>query len=133
MSDLRPDMIEKSGQLSFNDYKIFISNAETVEKVTNELVVMEAIVDNVIDCLPKLVDKCHRFGTEAQHISNQWRDVSDMLSRHPQLLEVLEIPQLMDTCVRNGFYEESLQLYSYIHKLNKNYGSSVPIISVRIH
>ena len=93
---------------------------------------MEGTVDKVIHCLPKLVDKCNEFETEAQHISNQWRDVSQMLSKHPQLLEVLEIPQLMDTCVRNGFYEEALQLYSYIEKLNKNYGQNVAIISVII-
>jgi pentatricopeptide repeat protein len=54
-----------------------------------------------------------------------------MLSKHPQILEVLEIPQLMDTCVRNNYYEEALQLYSYVHKLNKRYGNSIPIISVR--
>ena len=129
MTDLRPDVIENSHQLALN-YKTLLSNAECVEKVTKQLVVMESIVDNVIDCLPKLVDKCNKFESEAQHISNQWRDVSQMLSKHPQLLEVLEIPQLMDTCVRNGFYEESLQLYSYIQKLNKKYGSSLPIISV---
>jgi hypothetical protein len=60
-----------------------------------------------------------------------WREVSQMLSKHPQILEVLEIPQLMDTCVRNNYYEEALQLYSYVQKLNKRYGNSIPIISVR--
>jgi len=55
-----------------------------------------------------------------------------MLSKHPQILEVLEIPQLMDTCVRNNYYEEALQLYSYVQKLNRRYGNTIPVISVRI-
>lgn len=65
-------------------------------------------------------------------IINSWREVSVMLSKHPQILEVLEIPQLMDTCVRNNYYEEALQLYSYVQKLNRRFGNSIALISVRI-
>lgn len=34
-----------------------------------------------------------------------------MLSKHQQLLEQLEIPQLMDNCIRAKCYDEALKLY----------------------
>lgn len=33
------------------------------------------------------------------------------------MLELLEVPQLMDTCVRNGSYDDALDLKGFIGKL----------------
>jgi hypothetical protein len=45
------------------------------------------------------------------------------------LLEILEIPQVMETCVRNGYYEEALDLNTHVRRMDKKHGE-VPIIKV---
>lgn len=51
------------------------------------------------------------------------------LTRNAQLLQVLEIPQLMETCIRDGHYEEALQLAAYVRRLANKHGD-IPIIAV---
>lgn len=66
---------------------------------------------------------------DAEAIACSRRMNSLTLNRHTEILEILEIPQLMDTCVRNRYYEEALELAAYVRRLEKKY-SSIPVIQV---
>lgn len=69
------------------------------------------------------------FMKEAEDIGASRRMNSLTLNRHTEILEILEIPQLMDTCVRNGYYEEALELAAYVKRLEKKH-ASLPVIQV---
>lgn len=69
------------------------------------------------------------FVKEAEEISANRRMNTLTLNRHTEILEILEIPQLMDTCVRNSYYEEALELAAYVRRLERKY-SSIPVIQV---
>lgn len=69
------------------------------------------------------------FVKKAEEIGASRRMNSLTLNRHTEILEILEIPQLMDTCVRNGYYEEALELAAYAKRLEKKH-SVLPVIQV---
>jgi hypothetical protein len=43
-------------------------------------------------------------------ISEERRQISALMQRNSQIMELLEIPQLFDTFIRNGYYEEAMDL-----------------------
>lgn len=51
------------------------------------------------------------------------------LTRNAELLEVLEMPQLMESCLRSNQYNEALELSQYARQLGTKHGD-IPIISV---
>lgn len=79
--------------------------------------------------LTSLKEKCIEFSQTAQSLSSARRLTSLALSRHTQLLEILELPQLMDTCVRNGYWKEALQLSAYVARLEQKL-CHIPLIVV---
>jgi hypothetical protein len=42
---------------------------------------------------------------------------SAVAAQQATLLELLDAPQLMDTCVRNGIYDEALDLHAFIMRV----------------
>ena len=90
---------------------------------------MNSSTEKLAESLTTLKDKCLRFSEAAHSLSAARRLTSLALSRHTQLLEILELPQLMDTCVRNGYWEEALELSAYVSRLERKL-AYIPLIQV---
>jgi len=74
-----------------------------------------------------------RFQQRSTEISEQRKRTSLVLSKHTKVLEVLELPQLLETCVRNSHYEEALGIQQLATKLRKPPRASIPLISNVLH
>ena len=92
---------------------------------------MSSSTEKLSSNLTQLKEKCLEFSQTAQSLNATRVLTSLALSRHTQLLEILELPQLMDTCVRNGYWEEALELASYVSRLERKL-SHIPLILVMI-
>ena len=73
----------------------------------------------LIQSLPGLSSACKDFSSKAHDISHRRTINRITLGNHALILELLEIPQLMDTCVRSGLYDEALELESFAQKLHR--------------
>ncbi|XP_061863138.1 conserved oligomeric Golgi complex subunit 8 isoform X1 [Colius striatus] len=114
-------------RLAFEHYRAFIRSAECTGRAGRGFGGIESRLESLLGRLPALQDACRTFMRDAEEIALSRRMNSLTLNRHTEILEILEIPQLMDTCVRNGYYEEALELAAYVRRLERKH-STVPVL-----
>jgi len=92
-----------------------------------------AKVNAIQETLPTLSKACEHFVEQANAITQERAINKAALQQHQQLLKLLEVPQWMDTCVRSGFYEESLQLQAFATKLAQKFPNQPIVQSIVWH
>ncbi|KAF9346388.1 hypothetical protein BGX26_002119 [Mortierella sp. AD094] len=110
-------------ELAFRDYKAFILVKDCKHDVQSTFETLGQHLDHFQDTIPQFVDTLSNFSTKVSPILERQHVFSSILATHSQLLEVLEIPLLMETCVRNGYYNEALELATHVQRLVSRYPS----------
>lgn len=122
-------IVEQTQDLAISNYKTFIHTAENSRSIFQEFQSAETQVGTLIEKLPQFSGKCEKFLEESCGINEERRLNTITLKKNAQLLEILELPQLMERCIREGRYEEALELASYVQKMGQNQGN-IPVIGV---
>ncbi|XP_067679932.1 conserved oligomeric Golgi complex subunit 8-like [Haliotis asinina] len=130
LAEEKSQILSETQDLAFHNYTTFIHTADCSKEIFEDFQIIEKHVDNLLTKLPPFSDECQNVVKKAQEISFSRRMNTLTLQRHTQLLEVLEMPQLMDTCVRNGYYEEALELAAHVRRLEKKHAAIPVIISI---
>ncbi|XP_036366896.1 conserved oligomeric Golgi complex subunit 8 isoform X2 [Octopus sinensis] len=128
LAEEKAQILEETQDLAFHNYKTFIETAECSREIFEDFQIIEKHVSNLLQQLPPFSSECENIAKRAQEINASRRMNSLTLQRHTQLLEILEMPQLMDTCVRNGYYEEALELTAHVKRLEKKH-YNLPVIA----
>nr|SVE75061.1 EOG090X04G7 [Daphnia dolichocephala] len=127
IADDKTSIINQTQELAFQEYPTFIETAQCTQEIFQNFQKVNQSTEKLTSGLTTLKEKCLEFSQTAQSLSAARRLTSLALSRHTQLLEILELPQLMDTCVRNGYWEEALELAAYVSRLERKLGY-IPLI-----
>lgn len=122
-------IVEQTQDLAITNYKTFIKTSDCSKKISEKFKETEASLDKLIGIFPNVTKKCQDFISTSSEINTSRRLNSLTLKRNAQLLEILELPQLVDTCIRDGKYEEALELAAYVQRLGVKH-ANVPIINV---
>lgn len=129
LEDEKANILDQIRELAFNNYRTFIKAAECSKDIFQDFEIIENKLENIMNRLPTLSGEATGFMQTAQKICADRRSNSMTLSLHTQILEVLEIPQLMDTCVRNQYYDEALELMFYVKRLEKKHiVAEIPVL-----
>lgn len=71
--------------------------------------------------LLELSQQCLTFKDRVNHFVGSHKRNRKTLHHHMQLVELLEVPQLVDACSRNGFYDEACELANFVNGLERRH------------
>ncbi|KAF8167575.1 Dor1-like family-domain-containing protein, partial [Crassisporium funariophilum] len=111
--------------LTHTSYPTFLSLHHTTNALTTSLTSLSASLDLLLNTSVPALEEC----------AAGWKDRTDtvlkdrgkarvVLEQHEKIRDLLEIPLLIDTCVRNGYFAEALSLVSHAKTLAANASSS---------
>eukprot|EP00929_Paragymnodinium_shiwhaense_P015259 TRINITY_DN123320_c0_g1_i1.p1 TRINITY_DN123320_c0_g1~~TRINITY_DN123320_c0_g1_i1.p1 ORF type:complete len:683 (+),score=182.74 TRINITY_DN123320_c0_g1_i1:84-2132(+) len=119
-------------QLAVQNYGAFIGNAKVTDAVYQELSDIQKTLDNMDEMLSPIQDQLKDFKTTAADLSTRRSSLRNVLHQHGTLLELLELPQLLDACIRNQMYDESLELLAYCSNMLQPHeasGEEIPVLA----
>lgn len=105
-------------EVAVGNYRAFIAAADALLAIREEVSAIDNHLESLINEIPKVTSGCTEFVESAEQILEKRKMNQTLLANHSTLLDLLEIPQLMDTCVRNGNYDEALDLEAFVGKLS---------------
>ena len=118
-------------EIAFSNYSAFIKTAESSRQVLKGWNETTKVCQNLIETLPDFSQKCDNFVKTTLEIQSSSRLNSLTMKRHVDLLEILELPQLMESSIRDEKYEDALELASYVQKLGVKF-DNVPVVNVSL-
>lgn len=117
---------DQTQELAVTNYKTFIETAECSKQLSSQFNTIEDKLDQLLVDIPEFQQKSSTFSDSTSEISNLRKLNSLTLTKNAQLLEILELPQLMNSFINDNLYEDALELAAYVRKLCSKY-SDIPI------
>lgn len=104
---------------AFANYQAFINSSKSSRIVLqrwNEITHnVDVLVENKV---PKFTSSCDDFFKSSYDSDISYRCLSSTETKHIEILNILELPKLMEVSIQNEDYDNALELASYIQKLN---------------
>jgi hypothetical protein len=107
--------------LVMENYRVFVENLTCNVHLRYEYKKLGNISNDLGGNLGVLSQQCASFKDRVSHFITSHKRNRKTLNHHMQLLDLLEIPQLVDACARNGFHDEALELANFVNGLERRH------------
>jgi hypothetical protein len=107
--------------LVMDNYKVFVENLTCSVHLKIEDKKLGDISRDLENNLHDLSQQCISFKDRVNHFVSSHKRNRKTLQHHMQLVELLEVPQLVDACARNGFHDEALELANFVNGLERRH------------
>ncbi|KAB1215755.1 Conserved oligomeric Golgi complex subunit 8 [Morella rubra] len=111
-------------EVAVGNYRAFIAAADALFAIREEVSSISNHLESLVNEVPKLTSGCIEFVESAEHILEKRKMNQTLLANHSTLLDLLEIPQLMDT---------SFDLKDHVYQLFKRKDDTGNLIWINIY
>ncbi|OUS45052.1 oligomeric Golgi complex subunit 8 [Ostreococcus tauri] len=108
--------------VSVRNYRAYIDAASAYAAVRREAKSCATLLETLEAQLPDLKRGCDAFEAGARKISSERTMCRRVMANSGAIGDLLEVPKLMDACVRNGHYDEALDLENFVAKMEATHG-----------
>ena len=100
-------------KLALQNYRVFIANNDCVRALRSESKNFVRLASEIKSDLCDFVEHAAQFKEDAESCIARHKKIRTTLQNHLSILDVLELPMILDACVRNGLYDGA-NIYFYI-------------------
>ncbi|VDC04260.1 unnamed protein product [Peniophora sp. CBMAI 1063] len=118
--------------LCTSSYPTFLSLHTTTSDLTSTLSSFSGTLDGLLQDLPDLETSARSLSAEITGVQAERRRAALVLEHSAKLQDVLEIPLLAEACVRNGYFQEALDLAAHAATLATRFPTVSVIKDVRL-
>jgi hypothetical protein len=105
--------------LTHTSYPTFLSLHRTTTSLSTSLDSLSSSLDSLLDTsLPALEECAAGWKERTEGVLKERKKARVVLEQHDKIRDLLDIPLLIDTCVRNGYFAEALSLASHATSLS---------------
>jgi len=100
--------------LTHTSYPTFLSLHQTTNALTTSLASLTSSLDALLTVsIPALEDSASNWKERTDTVVKERNNSKNVLDQHEKIRDLLEVPLLIDTCVRNGYFAEALSLVAH--------------------
>eukprot|EP00943_MAST-04B_sp_MAST-4B-sp1_P003707 g3707.t1 len=107
--------------MSVENYTAHIDNHRCLAAGIKGLKTMANSLNGFSENLATVKNESKRFIEHAAPLVDRHKDFRSTMQQYSQILQLLEIPQLLDACIKRQSFEDSLRLASFVEKLTKRH------------
>ena len=115
-----------------SNYRVHLDADERIQQLREKLEECQSCVETMNARVPHLQEVSDGFRQRVHRNNSRRTSLRNVYGQQSSILDLLEIPSLMDTCVRGGNYEEALELKSFGKKLRMVHGD-LPVVVMITH
>ncbi|OCB86205.1 Dor1-domain-containing protein [Sanghuangporus baumii] len=103
------------------EYPTFLSLHRTSSVLSSTFSSFSSSLSSLLSALPALETQARQFSQETQGIQEARTKARRVLVQHDALIDILDVPQFIDTCVRNAYYQEAMDLATHAARLSETF------------